>query len=89
MIRTVGGERDGRQGGRRGTTSETASKAFDVVVMGLVLSVVRPVLAAVPPRDFGALVAALLRYVNDPMFRQEQIGAALHDDDHPLMRGMA
>ncbi len=85
MIRTVGGERDGRQGGRRGTTSETASKAFDVVVTELV----RPMLAAVPPRDFGALVAALLRYVDDPMFRQEQIWGALHDDYHWLMRGMA
>ena len=46
MIRTVGGERDGQQGGRRGTT-EIASRAFDVVVAGLVLLVVWPVLAAV------------------------------------------
>jgi len=38
MIRTVGGERDGQQGGRRGTTtSDIASRAFDVVVAGLVL----------------------------------------------------
>ena len=50
MIRTVGGERDGQQGGRRGTTtSDIASRAFDVVVAGLVLLVVWPVLATVVP----------------------------------------
>jgi glycosyltransferase involved in cell wall biosynthesis len=48
MIHTVGGERDGQQGDRRGTTtSDIASRAFDVVVAGLVLLVVWPVLAAV------------------------------------------
>jgi hypothetical protein len=59
------------------------------VVTGLVLSGVRPAPAAVPPRDFGALVAALLRYVDNPMFRQVQIWEALHDDYHWLMRGKA
>jgi lipopolysaccharide/colanic/teichoic acid biosynthesis glycosyltransferase len=50
MIRTVGGERDGQQCGQRGTTtSEIASKAFDVVVAGLVVLVAWPVLAAVAP----------------------------------------
>jgi glycosyltransferase involved in cell wall biosynthesis len=122
MIHTVGGERDGQQGDRRGTTtSEIASRAFDVVVAGLVLLVVWPVLAdvvgctdaidddatglLVPPRDVGALVAALRRYADDPtlrrqhgrparervarMFRQEQIWEALHDEYQRLMRGKA
>ena len=73
MIRTVGGERDGRQGGRRGT---------------------------------GAVAAAVLRCVDDPMlrrqhgravarervarmFRRQQIWEALRDDYHWLMRGKA
>jgi sugar transferase EpsL len=68
MIRTVGGERDGQQGGRRGkTTSETASRAFDVVVAGLVLLVVWPVLVAGAPairRTMGSRV----------LFRQQRAG---------------
>jgi sugar transferase EpsL len=48
MIRTVGVARGGQQGGRRGTTtSNIASRVFDVVVAGLVLLVVWPVPAAV------------------------------------------
>ena len=91
-------------GGRRGSTaSEIASRAFDVVVAGLV---VWPVLAAVasairvvatnavgctdaiedgvtgllvPPRDFGALVAALLRYVDGLTLRRQQGRAAARE----------
>jgi hypothetical protein len=88
MIRTVGGERDGQQGGpRETTTSEIAWSVFDVVVAGLVPLVVWPVLTEVvgwtdviedgvtglraPPRDVGAVVAAWLRYVEDPTLRRQ------------------
>jgi Bacterial sugar transferase len=68
MIRTAGGERDGQQGGRRGTTtSEIASRAFDVVVAGLVLLVVWPVLAAVVP-------AIRLTMGSPVLFRHERAG---------------
>lgn len=92
----------------RTTTPEIASRAFDVVVAGLVLLVLLvmwPVLAAVAsairvvaadvvgctdaiedgvtgllvlPRDVGALVAALRRYVDDPTLRRQH-GRAAHE----------
>ena len=68
MIRTVGSERDGQEGGRRGkATSEIASRAFDVVVAGLVLLVVWPVLAAV--------ASAIRLPMGSPvLFRQQPAG---------------
>jgi glycosyltransferase involved in cell wall biosynthesis len=96
MIPTVGGERDGQQGGRRETTtSEIAWSVFDVVVAGRVPLVVWPVLTEVvgwtdviedgvtglrtPRRDVGAVVAAWLRYVEDPTLRRQHGRAAARE----------
>ena len=67
MIRTVGGARDGEQGGRRGTTTSlTVSRPFDVLVAGLVLLVVWPVLAAV--------ATAVRLPMGSPVLRQQRAG---------------